>query len=82
MSMNLIYEHIDEDGEYVACSDFPFQSPTDLTYKVLATNDKAEQIKIMREYLDCKDWGDRYTKIVDKIGRVILNNPRIVLGMI
>ena len=75
MSMNLIYDIIDEKGEYIASSEFPIQTQTELTMKVLATNDKSEQIKILEEYY--KDNIDLISGIKYK-----LKNPHIILRSI
>jgi len=82
MSMNLIYKHLDENGEYITSSDFPFQTPTELTKRVLATKDTHLQMMIILNQLI--DWGwenDRVDEIMSSI-EATLARPRIELGMI
>ena len=45
MSMNLIFDVKDGHG----CVDFPFQTPTDLTYKVLEAKSNEERIEIIEK---------------------------------
>lgn len=80
MSMNLVYQYIDENGKCVARDDFTFQTPTELTYKVLEASTKENQISIIREYLKTKGW-DEDGYYMGKIVKT-LENPGIVLGMI
>lgn len=80
MSMNLTYDYIDEHGKFICCDDFTFQTPTELTYKVLETSDKPTQIATIREYLTAKGWDDvdYYMEEIEET----MQNPRVKLGMI
>ena len=74
MSMNLIYDHVGENGEYVCCEEFPFQTPTELTYRVVGTKDKSKQIAIIKEALiawGCDDVESQINEITE-----MLNNPK------
>ena len=72
---------VDEKGEYVSCFEFEFQTPTELTYKVLSLKTKEEQIKAVEEFMDSiPDFCLKDTKLNRM--RKILNAPNIVLGMI
>ena len=49
MSMNIIYEI--QGKNRVFYQDFEFQTPTQLTYKILAQETKEEQLKVIYEYM-------------------------------
>ena len=49
MSMNLFFSSISNNGIYI---DFPFQTPTELTFKVIKAKTTVEQLAILKEYID------------------------------
>lgn len=51
MSMNLYFE--DESG---TLHDFPFQTPTDLTWEIVKLEDKTEQYNALCSYIACTEW--------------------------
>jgi len=82
VSMNLTYDHLDENGEYTTMSAFAFQTQTSLTYKVLATKDKKEQLEIIKKAM--VEYGlpeDEIKRLATEI-ECTLANPRIELGII
>ena len=76
MSVNLIYDHLNDDGEYISCFEFPFCSPTKLTREVLAAKSKVRQVEILGKYLSNTMGGEYMLESI----RLNLTNPRIVLG--
>lgn len=64
MSMNLIFDVKGGPG-YV---DFPFQTPTNLTYAVLDAKSNEERIEIIEKQLIEWDWeGEEITRIMNEI---------------
>ena len=57
MSMNIHFET--KNGHHVECN---FQTPTDLSYKLLRESDRQKRVDIFLQYLKdrgiCKDWDD------------------------
>lgn len=80
MGMHLTYDLHNDKGEYITCFDFGWQTPTELTYKVLSFKTKEEQIKAVEEYMDSfPDFYDKENKI--KMMKKILEVSNVVLGM-
>lgn len=82
MSMNLVYDYMDEHKNYITSDRFEFQTPTSLTYKVLNAEDKEEQIRIIEEYLLTLKLDFDDLKFIMMRIELKLSNPRIKLGMI
>ena len=73
MSMNLCF-HV-KGGGYV---DFPFQTPTKLSYSVFKAGTKEEKLRLIKLYLqDCEDreWVEQLLSEIKKL----LNNPNLEL---
>jgi len=62
--MNLIFDVKGGPG----CVDFTFQTPTDLTYKVLEAKSNEERIEIIEKQLIEWEWeGEKITRIMNEI---------------
>lgn len=77
MSMNLLYEIETKNGRIIY-EDFEFQTPTNLTYEVLATEDKKEQFEIIKAYIIKNNIS---TYIIEDIKNNLFNSDTI-LGQI
>lgn len=77
MSMNLCFYV--SGGGFV---DFPFQTPTELTYKVFQASTTDARIEILRETL--REWGWGCEDIKDALQEIkdLLNNPNLDLQII
>ena len=77
MSLNLCF--IDLEGNYV---EFPFQTPSELSLFVIASNNTEERIHIIKEYLD-KKWNleDYYKNHILEKTRQMLNNQNLKLEL-
>jgi hypothetical protein len=77
MSMNLMFAV--RGGGAV---DFPFQTPTKLTYAVLAAPGKATRLQLLDDAM--KEWGWSNTVRVEKMRAIkaLMQNPALTLEMI
>ena len=74
MSMNLHFK-VKGGAGFV---DFPFQTPTTLSYAVLAESDREKRLKLIREYLG----KHAYTvKLIREI-RELMENPNLELTVL
>ena len=80
MSLNLTYDYFNDNGDCVSCEDFAFQTPSELTLKVLAAPYKSDQVKIIKAAIEKWDW-DNVEYLIAGIEKT-LNDPRVKLGMI
>ena len=63
MSINLFIEH--HGGGY---SDFPFQTPTELTYRILALKTQEEQYTELEKYMKERDFPEYvYQEVKDAV---------------
>ena len=77
MSMNLIFNVKGGAG----CVDFPFQTPTSLTYQVLAAESKQKQLQVIYDYID--KWEDiGFGKAIKKEVADLFDNPNLELSII
>lgn len=77
MSMNLVF--VVKGGGTV---DFPFQTPTNLTYSVLGEKSKAKRLRMLDDAM--KEWGWSKSFRAENIRKIeaLMNNPVLKLGMI
>lgn len=80
MSMNIIYDLYDLDGNYVTSKTFNVQIPTEISHKIVATENKTEQLGIIREYLTAR-CPNEVDYLMQHITRT-LSLPYIKLGLI
>ena len=80
MNINLTYDYFDDHGECVSCEDFAFQTPSDLTLKVLAAPYKSDQIAIIKAAIE--KWDSEIAGHLIAGIENTLNNPKVKLGMI
>ena len=78
MSMNLIFRVKGCKG-YV---DFPFQTPTKLTYSVLNCKSKEKQLKLIKDYIDDMTWDPVIKKTKIKEVKDLLKSPYLKLIII
>lgn len=79
MSMNLCFDVIL--GSWATIhKDFPFQTPTDMTFKVLVGKTKEEQCQILREEMAKYNW-DNWEELYEECRKEIMN-PSHELGYI
>lgn len=80
MSMNLAFKIRSKNMTHIV--DFPFQTPTNLTYKVLAANTTDERITLIADQLRAWSWSaDEVKVLLDQI-RTMLNDEDLTLIMI
>ena len=77
MSMNLIFET--KDGHVV---DFPFQTPTELTYKVLNEESQELRIKLVKGQIDRWDLDEGYRDALYSEVEKLMTDPTLTLSMI
>jgi len=72
MSMNLVFvKKVDGEAVY---KDFPFQTPTNLTFDVLDAGSKEKRLDLIQNYIDGCDWGPSVTeRVMEKIKHHIEN---------
>lgn len=75
MSMNLYFET--KDG--VAMVDFPFQTPTDLTYAVIEEKDNTRRLELIKDAMISWEWD--YDDIHEMLIRIseMLNSDHLQL---
>ena len=80
MSMNLYFETV-VDQRHIH-EDFPFQTPTELTYRVMKLGTKEEQIKEIRSYIEEKyEWDKEDVERVMSEIEYALSTPTTKLEM-
>lgn len=77
--MNLIFYVMLPNGTKTY-RDFPFQSPTDMTYKVLAGKTKEEQCQILWHEMASYNW-DNWVDLYEQC-KIDIMNPYYELSMI
>jgi len=79
MSMNLFFSSISNNGIYI---DFPFQTPTELTFKVIKAKTTVEQLAILKEYIDgFKCWNFAEKRRIWKRIKELMDSEIFVLRM-
>ncbi len=77
MSMNLIFDVKGGSGSV----DFPFQTPTELTYEILNIKNNQERVNLIEKRLN--EWGwhkDDVIRIIEEI-KDLLSNEHLELSM-
>lgn len=89
MSMNLHFERksccgcCNECG--IACEresdamDFPFQTPTELSYAVIEENDTEKQLSLIEKHLKDREWGKKEIRDMIKKIKELLEDPKLRL---
>lgn len=78
MSMNLYFETVDGLG-FV---DFPFQTPTDLTYEVLAAEGTEERLSIIKREMDKWGWSEEIQSGILSSAKALMNNEHLRLTVL
>jgi hypothetical protein len=77
MSMNLVFE---TKSHHII--DFPFQTPTNLTYSVLALKTNEERLKLLQEHIEKCGWdSDIKVQVMEEI-KSLMASPELKLSYI
>lgn len=78
MSMNLYFETLDGAGMV----DFPFQTPTELTYAVLKEgNTPTQQVELVRDFMTTCHWPEDDIKRVMSEMQALMDSPHLQLTL-
>jgi len=78
MSLNLCFEV--KGG--VGIVDFPFQTPTALTMKVLKTGTKKQRLRILKQQMEEWSWEEEQIKTTLETIKALMNSPNLKLSYI
>ena len=76
MSMNLNFCTKSNPPAFI---DFPFQTPTVLTYAVMAEKDNTKRLKLIREHMITSGWEQENINRVMAEIEIMVNNPKLEL---
>lgn len=78
MSLNLCFEVKGGTG----IVDFPFQTPTALTMKVLKTGTKKQRLHILKQQMEEWGWEEEQIQTILKTIKALMDSPNLELSYI